>query len=176
MCISSLHNTHTHSISCRPSDMKVSVLCLVWSLMELGHCQQVPYISHGGMNLTDHYYLEFTQVGTSDGDINNILCHTDLNTCCRGTQGVHRGDWYFPNGDRLPFPTTGTPPPIVESRAAQRVDLRRTSSTATGPTGIYRCDIATDAVHDDNNDMRETVYVGLYTSDGGKLFFEANLE
>ena len=43
-----------------------------------------------------------------------------------------------------------------------------------GPTGIYRCDIETVAVHD--NDMRETVYVGLYTSDGGKYSVQYNIE
>ena len=43
--------------------------------------------------------------------------------------------------------------------------IRRT--TATGPTGIYRCDIPTIAVHDDNDiSVRETVYVGLYPTDG----------
>ena len=44
--------------------------------------------------------------------------------------------------------------------------IHHTTSSAIEPTGICRGDIETDAVHD--NDMRETVYVGLYTSDGGK--------
>ncbi len=79
--------------------------------------------------------------------------------------GPHRGDWYLPNGDILPFPDGSD---IIRIRQPQRVDLRRISSTAMGPTGIYRCDIATVAVHDDG--MRETVYAGLYTSDGGKVY------
>ena len=29
---------------------------------------------------------------------------TDLRTCCSGAQGAHRGDWYFPDGTRLPLP------------------------------------------------------------------------
>ena len=166
--------THTSMLPSHHQMMRVSVLCLLFlvSLVELVHCQQTfPYVSHGGMNLTDHYYLEFTQVGTSNGDINNILCHTDLSTCCSGAQGAHRGDWYFPDGDRLPFPDGSD---IIESRQAQRVVLRRTSSTVMGPTGIYRCDIETVAVN--GNGMRETVYVGLYTSDGGKLIVGANSE
>ena len=96
-------------------------------------------------------------MGTGDAA---VQCHTDLDTCCNNAQGPHRGNWYFPNGDRLPIPGGGT---IILSRQAQRVDLR---SSAMEPTGIYRCDIETEAVHDNN--MRETVYVGLYTSDGGK--------
>ena len=89
------------------------------------------------------------------------MCHTDLGTCCSGRQGSHRGEWYFPDGTRLPF--SGV---MYEGRGAQRVDLRRT--TATGPTGIYRCDITTEAVHDDTDiSVRDTVYVGLYAGSGG---------
>ena len=44
-----------------------------------------------------------------------------------------------------------------EARGAQIVSIRRT--TVTGPTGIYRCDIATNAVHDDTDiSVRDTVY------------------
>ena len=44
---------------------------------------------------------------------------------------------------------------------AQRVDLRRT--IATSPSGIYRCYIATVAVHDDSDlSVKETVYIGIY--------------
>ena len=97
----------------------------------------------------------------NDGSGNDsVQCHTDLDTCCRRVHGPHRGDWYFPNGDLLPF---GNGSNIIRIRQAQRVDLR-----CSRRTGIYRCDIATVAVHD--NGMRETVYVGLYTRNGGKVY------
>ena len=112
--------------------------------------------------LANHSYVDISLVGSGS---DAVYCHTDLSTCCVAGQGPHRGDWYFPDEDRLQFPDGVTP--IVESRLAQRVELRRISS-ATEPTGIYRCDIPTDAVND--NGMRETVYVGLYTSDGGKVY------
>ena len=86
---------------------------------------------------------------------------TTLFTCCSSAQGIHRGDWYFPNGIRLPVPhrdATGS----VESRGYKRVDLRRVSGFE--PSGIYHCDIPTNAVHD--NGLRETVYVGVYASGG----------
>ena len=138
------------------------------SLVELVYCQQtVPYVSFMGQTLADHFYVDISQVGNDvTGGTDTVQCHTDLGTCCHRDQGSHRGDWYFPNGTRLPFPSNNNPPPIFENRQAQRVDIRRNSGT--GPTGIYRCDIETTAVHD--NDMRETVYVGLYTSDGGKVY------
>ena len=136
----------------------VCVLLVLLSLVEV-HCQQtVPYVSFMDQTLADHSYVDISQVGT-DGD--SVQCHTDLMTCCNMNQGSHRGDWYFPDGDRLPFPGDGD---IYESRQAQRVELRH-NNNGNGPTGIYRCDIETAAVRD--NHMRETVYIGLYTSDGG---------
>ena len=105
--------------------------------------------------------MDLSTVG--DGS-NSVQCHTDLGTCCSGSQGPHRGDWYFPNGTRLPF--SGDSVPIGLGRGAQIVTIRRT--TATGPTGIYRCDIATNAVHHDTDiSVRDTVYVGLYTTGEG---------
>ena len=142
--------------------MRVSpllVLPLLWSLTLSQHT--VPYLSFMGQTLVNHSYVDISQMGTGS---NSFQCHTDLSTCCSNSQGPHRGDWYFPNGDRLPFSDADVGNIIFESHQAQRVDLRRINNT-NEPTGIYRCDISTVTVHD--NDMRETVYVGLYTSDGG---------
>ena len=137
-----------------------ALLLLLQSLVYV-HCQTAPYITFMGKTLADHDYVDISQVGNMMNGSDSVQCRTDLSTCCSDDQGSHRGDWYFPNGTRLPIP--GGRPPIVEFRQAQRVDLRHNSGTE--PTGIYRCDIATDAVHD--NGMRETIYVGLYTSTGG---------
>ena len=81
--------------------------------------------------------------------------------CCSGTEGDLRGDWFFPNGETLPYPGAGDP---FEGRGAQTVDLRRT--TALSPSGIYRCDIAFDS---DNPLAREIFYVGVYTN-GGTIY------
>ena len=63
----------------------------------------------------------------------DVQCITDLRTCCRGTDGSHRGDWYFPNGTRLGFSYNGD---IYESRGSERVDLRRRNNP-TSPVGSY---------------------------------------
>ena len=138
----------------------VLVLSLFWSLV---HCQQTfPYVSFMGQTLANHSYVDLSTVGSASSGGDSVLCHTDLSTCCSGRQGSHRGDWYFPDVTRLPF-SWG----MYEACGAQRVSLRRT--TATGPTGIYRCDIPTYAVHDDTGiSVRDTVYVGLYVGRGGK--------
>ena len=150
--------------------MNTAVLCtLLLSLVEV-HSQTAPYVSFMGENLPNHSYVNLTLVGEDWGDPGNtVRCHTDLLSCCSGAEGQHRGDWYFPDGTRLPFRTnTGT---IFESRDSRRVDIHRISG-ANPPSGIYRCDIPTDAVHDISDiSVRDTVYVGLYAT-GGKMVFE----
>ena len=116
-----------------------------------------------GETLANHSYVDISQVGSGS---DSVQCHTDLVTCCSGDQGSHRGDWYFPDGYILPYLDGGD---IVESRTAQRVELHRYRDIE--PTGIYRCDIETNAVN--GNGMKETVYVGLYTSDGGKIPYKS---
>ena len=144
----------------------VSLLSLLWSLVEV-HCQQTfPYVSFMGNTVPNHGYVDLGQVGDDSSGSDSVVCHTDLGTCCNGTQGNHRGDWFFPNDTRLLIPASHQTLPIDESRRDMRVELHR--STATSPTGIYRCDIAINAVHGgSNNSVRDTVYVGLYTASGG---------
>ena len=139
------------------------LLCLLWSLVEV-HSQTVPYVSFMGNTLPNNSYVNFSLVGT-DSDSNTVKCHTDLSTCCRSSHGLHRGDWHYPNGTRLPFPSSRGV--LYMERESERVDLYRDGS---GPTsGIYHCTIATGKVHDDGNQsLGESLYVGLYTI-GGKI-------
>ena len=151
------------------SKLSVSSLHLLLLLLVEVHSQTFPYVSFGltGPALANHSYVDLSTVGSASDDSDSVVCYTDLTTCCSGGQGIHRGNWYFPNGTVLPFSGNGVP--IYLGRAAQRVAIRHTSG-ATGPTGIYRCDIPTIAVHSDTDQsVGETVYVGLYPADGGKL-------
>ena len=144
-------------------DQMASLLgCVILSLfLSLVHSQTFPYVSFMGQTLANHSYVDLSTVGSAPDGSDSVVCHTDLSTCCSGFLGPHRGDWYFPDGTRLSF--SGV---MYEGRGAQRVDLHQTS--ATGPTGIYRCDIPTDNVHDDTDiSVRDTVYVGLYAGSGG---------
>ena len=135
------------------------LLSLFWHLV---YCQQTfPYVSFMGQTLANHSYVDLSLVGSGS---NSVQCHTDLNTCCSGAQGSNRGDWYFPNGHRLPLLIfSDDSVTLSEVRTAQKVDIYCIRDT--GPTGIYHCAIETVAVH--GNGMREIVHVGLYTSDEG---------
>ena len=137
--------------------MRVTVLILLLCFLSavVDVCSQtVPYISFMGTNLPNHSYIDFTQVGEGS---DSVQCHTDLTTCCNRAQGPHRGDWYFPNGERLQF-NSFSGNNLYEIRDAQRVDLR-VHGTPTLPEGLYRCGIETSAT---SNDNQESVYVGLY--------------
>ena len=153
--------------------MALAVLLLPGLFWSLVYCQTFPYVSFMSQILANHSHVDLSQVGRHDapGGGEGVQCHTDLSTCCTSSQGQYRGDWYFPDGDRLPFnsPTIG----IYEFRAAQRVYLSHRNN-ANSPTGIYRCDIPTRAVHDDDISVRDTVYVGLYTASGGMLLMCPN--
>ena len=139
--------------------MKAVLCVLLWSLVEV-YSQTAPYVYFMGENLANHAYVDLTQVG--DGPENTVRCDTDLSTCCTG---VHRGDWYFPDETTLQLIDGGGN--IYQRLGHGRVVLRRRNN-AMGPSGIYRCNIATDAVHDDNDlSVRETVYVGLYPPSEG---------
>ena len=146
--------------------MNVASLLLVFlSLVEV-HCQPAPYVTFLVNDVPNHGYVDLSLVGNDGSGSDSVQCHTDLSTCCTSGQGVHRGDWYFPDGTILQF--SGDGGDIYKDRNAQRVDLRRRNN-ANSPVGIYRCDIATIAVHDDTDiSVRDSpVYVGLYTASGG---------
>ena len=137
------------------------VLFLVSLFLRTVYCQTYPYFSLMGETLANHSFVNISEVGSSSDD--GLQCITDLPTCCSGPQGPHRGDWYFPNGTRIPF--SGD---VWESRGAQTVSLYRSNQDVTEPSGIYRCSIQTLAVHDIVDTPRENVYAGLYVGNSGK--------
>ena len=135
------------------------------------------HVSFLGQTLANHSYVNLSLVGSDISGSDSVQCITDLSTCCSDAQGPHRGDWYFPNGTRLPF--SGD---IFEQRVAQRVDLRHENNgiyqgesdkSDLHPNnqhyvlGMYHCNIQTIAVHDADADAdTSVVYVGLYRSGG----------
>ena len=150
-------------------EMKYQIAVALALLMSVADCQTFPYVSFMGQTLANHSYVDLSLVGQDGSGSDSVQCHSDLSTCCSGAQGSHRGDWYSPGSTkRLPF--SNEDGDIYEQRVAWRVYLRRRNS-ATSPVGIYRCEIATITVNDDDDkSVRDApVYVGLYTSSGGKI-------
>ena len=149
----------------------LTLLCLLWSLVEVHSQTEYPYISFVGEILLNHSYVDLSLVGEDNSDPGNtVKCITDLESCCSDRQNEifgtdHRGNWFAPGRDtRLPFPKEGGD--IYENHGDQESELYRRNN-AVMPFGIYRCDIPTNAVHDDNIQLvRESVFVGLYVSGG----------
>ena len=144
------------------------LLCLLWSLVEVQSQTEYPSITFRGATLPNHSYVDLSQVGDDyiGSNSDTVQCHTDLITCCRRDYGPHRGDWFAPGSDtRLTFYSEGGD--IFEDRQDQVVHLRRRNNAA-GPSGIYRCVVATNAVHNDSDGfIGEIAYVGVYAN-GGK--------
>ena len=143
------------------------LLCLLWSLVEVHSQTEYPYVSFtGGSNITlpNHAYVNLSLVGEVGS--HSVRCHTDLSTCCSEGQGIHRGDWIPPDSEEsLPL-SSDMSADIYQVQGPQRVILRRRNN-ADMPSGIYRCDIPTNATHDDNDiSVKDSVYVGLYATGG----------
>ena len=139
----------------------LSLLCLLWSLVEVHSQPAAPYVSFMGENLANNSYVDLTLVGTSNSNPDNVVrCNTDLTTCCRNMDDA-TGEWYFPNASAVrPSPDDDS---IYRNLGVQRIILRRRHDTMSG-SGIYRCEVPTST----SNPMSETVYVGLYYASGGE--------
>ena len=140
------------------------LLCLLWSLVEVDSQTEYPYVSFIGgstIALPNHAYVNLSRVGEEGS--HSVRCHTDLSTCCTG---IHRGDWISPDSEEGLALSSDTSAGIYQVQGPQRVILRRRNN-ADMLSGIYRCDIPTIAVHDDDGiSVRESVYVGLYATGG----------
>ena len=156
--------------------MLAVVLCLLGSLMEVHPQTEYPYISFMGEILPNHSYVDLSLVGNDESGDDSVQCHTDLETCCSHMQDNrtyridHRGNWHPPGSDmRLPYIYEDSGD-IYEKHRYRQTELHR-KNNAVSPTGIYRCFIPTIAVHDDDNEtVRESVYLGLYASGGKDVY------
>ena len=146
------------------ASLKVLVVwILLYFMVQKFYCQtqEYPHVSFNGMVLANHSYVNLLLVNNTESG--SVQCHTDLQTCCRVEVGIHRGDWFFPNGSVLGF-RSSSDDDIVEYRGYQRVDLQRRNNGSA--SGIYHCSIAAVFFHNASDTLRGHVYVGLYDSGG----------
>ena len=83
---------------------------------------------------------------TLDDASSTLVCVTsNVNTkCCRASDGGSVGEWYHPNGTLVPR-NSGTLADDIFTRTGytEQVRLNRRAN-ATGPLGVYRCDVPAD--------------------------------
>ena len=114
------------------------------------------YLSLNGEVISNHGYVEISDIGISDDDT-ALLCHTNKPPPDGGaTSGGH---WFAPHGDRVGIPGRDDVPGFERTRGPMVVRLRRNSGTPD--EGIYHCNV------NDAAETPQTVYVGLYSMGGG---------
>ena len=96
-------------------------------------------------------------------DSNAALCMTNFTTCCRrpytGINGSNMGNWFFPNGTRVP--SLGSQWDFYRIRKQMVVDLNRKRG---GVDGIYRCEIP------DSASINQAIYIGVYGTSTGEIY------
>ena len=138
---------------------------LLWCVVEV-HSQTAPYLTFMGEILPNNSYVDLSLVGQGGNATHDsgreIVCHTDLDTCCSGSDG--HGDWFYPHGFNI---DSHRERGFKIRRLHKRVRLKHVPSfNGTILSGIYQCSIETVAVSGEGGTGRERVYVGLYESGG----------
>ena len=149
--------------------MMLFLFHLLWCVVEV-HSQTAPYLTFMGEILPNNSYVDLSLVGQGGNATHDsgreIVCHTDLDTCCSGSDD--HGDWFHPSHFKLTEVTSNrNRRPIAIRRLHKRVRLEHVPSISGPiPSGIYQCSIETVAVSGEGGTGRERVYVGLYESGG----------
>ena len=92
-----------------------------------------------------------------------LHCVTDQPPCCQPPYtgesyfGLFIGQWFFPNGSRLP--SSGQQWDFFRTRGQSMVRMNRRRG---GVNGIYSC-VVPDAMN-----VTQTIYIGVYTGSTGK--------
>ena len=90
-----------------------------------------------------------------------LLCITDITDCCRPPYTNAIGNWFFPNGSRVP--SAGSQWDFYRTRRQSVVLLHRRRG---GADGIYRCEIPVP--QSDAEDVNQTIFIGVYNTSTGK--------
>ena len=90
-----------------------------------------------------------------------LFCMTDVTDCCQPHLGRALGNWFFPNGTRVP--SSGNQWDFHRTRGQSVVRLQRRRG---GADGIYHCVIPVP--QSDAEDVNQTIFIGVYTASTGE--------
>ena len=119
-------------------------------MVSLLPCEGVRF-SLNGITYQNNSLVTLEDIGEGD---NALLCLTDLTACCQAgsTSGSSLGNWFFPNGTRVPASSTQWDFHRTRSQSVVRLQRRR-----GGEDGIYHCEIP------DSMNVDQTIYIGVYS-------------
>ena len=119
-------------------------------MVSLLPCEGVRF-SLNGITYQNNSIVTLEDIGEGD---NALGCVTDQTACCQAgsTSGSSLGNWFFPNGTRVP--ASGNQWDFHRTRGQSVVRLQRRRG---GEEGIYSCEIS-DAMN-----ITQTIYIGVYS-------------
>ena len=88
-----------------------------------------------------------------------LFCLTNQAACCQPKDGNALGNWYFPNGTRVP--SAGMKWDFYRARGQMVVRMHRRRG---GVEGIYHC-VIPDAMN-----VHWTIYIGVYSASTGEWY------
>ena len=113
------------------------------------------WFSLNGTTYQNNSCVALEDIGKGD---DALLCITNLTV-----SGTSLGNWFFPNGTRVPSMnvtnTSGEQWDFYSTRGETVVSLNRRQS---GENGIYHCEIP------DSMNVTQTIYIGVYTACTGE--------
>ena len=104
------------------------------------------YLSLKGTVYANSSAISITEIGKNNATSNTGLqCITDRMPCCASFEG-RAGDWYFPNGTRVPVLGAGADMATAFYRNRGNedgtVNLNRLNTSVFMPTGLFCCEVS----------------------------------
>ena len=113
-----------------------------------------------GTTYQNNSLVKLKDIGEGD---DALLCVTDLTACCKPPHSDTTGNWFFPNGTRVP--SSGAQSDFHRTRGQMVVRLHRKRG---GATGIYSCEIP------DAMSVTQTIYIGVYSATTGEWYMHCD--
>ena len=119
------------------------------------------WFSLNGTTYQNNSVVTLEDIGEGE---DGLHCRTDITDCCRPPYTNNAiGNWFFPNGTRVP--SGGSQRDFYRTRGQSAVRLHRRRGGEDG-IGIYRCEIPVP--QSDAEDATQTIFIGVYNASTGK--------
>jgi hypothetical protein len=108
------------------------------------------YFELNGNIIPNNSVASFISIGEGGAA---LLCKTDKKACC-GNAPNRYGDFYYPNGGKVPVSGLAGGLELYRNRGNQLIRLNRRSGVVS-PRGKYRCEIP------DDSDVMQKIFITL---------------
>ena len=131
-----------------------------WCLFSFSGTGEGVWFSLKGTTYQNNSLVNLEDIGEGDAA---LRCMTDKTACCRPQASQAIGNWFFPDGTRVPNESINSTSNMLldfyRTRGQMVVSLHRWTG---GVTGIYRCEIP------DKMNVTQNLYVRVYTNNASE--------